>query len=237
MSNDERNGPSVIPYLPPPIKSPEQAAQTKPFIVDGSPLAIIGIFVAVLRERFTEGNGPPDYPWFEDSINTKIIIESGFEDNQTERGKKPAIYIDKDESVYGKPIIGDRAGIVWKDMSDFQWTLSTVPVLIECVASQRGESAVIGDIVHWTLHCASDPIQATYSLHDMSPPTLGRTVPYEADKESWVTPVSFHVQYPVRWRVTPIRNLIQETRLRIRNADATQHYVEIAVYSSGLPPE
>lgn len=220
---------------PPPIQAQAQVTETSRVAV-GSPLAIIGIFVEVLRERFRPGNGPPDWPWYANLNETKVVIESAFAEGNTERGKKPAIFVDKDESAYGKVIIGDRAGIVWADMSDYQWTLSTVPVLIECVASRRGESAIIGDIVHWTLHCASDPIQATYSFHDMSPPTLGRTVPYEADKESWTTPVSFHVQYPVRWRVTPIRNLIQEVRLHLSNADANQHYLEIAAYSSSNLP-
>jgi hypothetical protein len=221
---------------PPPTQARAQVTESSRVAV-GSPLAIIGIFVEVLRERFRPGNGPPDWPWDANLNETKIVIESAFAEGNTERGKKPAIFVDKDESAYGKVIIGDRVGIVWTDMTDFQWTLSTVPVLIECVASRRGESAIIGDIVHWTLHCASDPIQATYSLHDMSPPTLGRTVPYEADKESWTTPVSFHIQYPVRWRVTPIRNLIQEVRLRLRNANANQHYVEIAAYQSGYLPD
>jgi hypothetical protein len=221
---------------PPPTQAQDQVKDNSRVVV-GSPLAIIGIFVEVLRERFSPGNGPEDWPWDANLNETKIVIESAFAEGNTERGKKPAIFVDKDESVYAKAIIGDRAGMVWKDMTDFQWTLGTVPVLIECVAGKRGESAIIGDIVHWTLHCASDPIQATYAFHDMSPPTLGRTVPYEADKESWTTPVSFHVQYPVRWRVTPIRNLIQEIRLRLRNIDATQHYIEIAAYRSGNLPD
>lgn len=226
---DERLGPAIKPFLPPPIKAPDQAAQTKPFIVDGSPLAIIGIFVAVLRERFTEGNCPPDYPWFEDPTQTKIIIESGFEENQTERGKKPAIYVDKDESVYARLVIGDRAGHTLKDTKDFQWTLSTVPVLIECVSGRRGESAVIGDIVQWSLHAMSDAIQSMFALHDMTPPTLGRTVPYEHDKEAWSTPVSFTIQYNVRWTTLPIRPLMQElvTKITASGASATQYFTDL----------
>jgi hypothetical protein len=219
---------------PPPIKGSDQ----DDIIVVGSPLAVVGIFVEVLRERFTEGNGPTDWPWKPNLNETSIVIESGFASPpNTERGKKPAIFVDKDESVYGKVIIGDRAGMVWRNMADYQWTLATVPVLIECVAAQKGTSAIIGDVVQWTLHCASDPIQAAFSFHDMSPPTLGRTVPYEADKECWLTPVSFQVQYPVRWSIVPIRPLLQEIRLRINNADANAHFVEIAAYLSGTLPE
>ncbi|MBU1891245.1 hypothetical protein KJ782_07245 [Patescibacteria group bacterium] len=220
---------------PPPTKASTQGTPTDDQrVVVGSPLAIIGIFVEILRARFAAGNGPTDWVWNANLNETAIVIESGFAEGNTERAKKPAIFVDKDESVYGKVVIGDRAGIIWSDMSDYQWTLSTVPVIVECVASKRGESAIIGDVVQWTLHCASDPIQAFYAFHDMTPPTLGRTTPYEADREAWVTPVSFQVQYPVRWRITPIRTLLQEVQLRVQDADATAHYLDIATYKTGV---
>jgi hypothetical protein len=217
---------------PPPTKAQAQG----PEIVVGSPLAVVGIFVETLRARFTAGNGPSDWVWDANLNETGIVIESGFASpGNTERGKKPAIFVDKDESVYGKVVIGDRAGMNLKNMADYQWTLSTVPIIIECVASQKGTSAVIGDIVQWTLHCASDPIQAAFSFHDMTPPTLGRTVPYEADTEAWLTPVSFQVQYNVRWSITPIGPLMQEIRTRLRhaNSDATTYLVEVASFMSG----
>lgn len=208
----------IKPLLPPPVKAPNQ---THRMIVDGSPLAIIGIFVAVLRERFAPGNGLDDYPWYEDQNKASILIESAFEDANTSRGSKPAIFVDKDQSVYGKLILGDRAGHTFKNAKDYQWTLSTVPIVIDCVAGRRGESAILGDIVHWSLHASSDAIQGAFALHDMTPPTLGRTVPYEADKESWSTPVSFQVQYNVRWTTVPIAPLLQEIATKIQRAGVT----------------
>ena len=197
---------------PPPVRGPGQ----KDPIVVGSPLAIVGIFVAVLRERFAPGNGPEQWPWEEDLTKTGIVIESGFATlSLEEKNKKPAIFVDKDESVYGKMIIGDRVGVKLRNMLDAQWTLSTVPIVIECVSDAKGESAVIGDITQWTIHASSDAIQGAFSLHDMSPPVLGRTVPYESDKESWVTPVSFQVQYNVRWTTVPIAPILRELRARV----------------------
>lgn len=219
---------SIKPYVPPPVKAPNQ---THAMIVDGSPLAIIGIFVAVLRERFALNNGPTEYTWYDDQNKTTLIIESAFEDANTERGKRPAIFIDKDQSVYGKLIIGDRAGLTIKNVKDFQWTLSTVPILIDCVASRRGESAILGDIVQWSLHASSDAIQAAFALHDMTPPTLGRTVPYEGDKESWSTPVTFQVQYNVRWTTVPIAPLLQQIAMRItdKGVSPTDYFVDIVL--------
>ncbi|MGD9209148.1 MAG: hypothetical protein PVI90_00155 [Desulfobacteraceae bacterium] len=208
-------------------------------IVDGSPLAIIGIFVAFLRERFTLGNGPPTYNWYEDITKTNIIIESSFEDNITTRGMKPAIYVDKDQSIYGKNIIGDRAAHRFKDSKDAQWCLSTVPILIDCVSSRKGESAIIGDITQWSIHVASDVIQKVFSLHDMSPPTLGRTIPYEDDQETWTTPISFQVQYNVRWTVIPVAPLLSDISLKIQNSgmSTNDYLLELVVRSNDTLPD
>jgi hypothetical protein len=221
-------------YAPPPVKAHDQAHQ---LILDGSPLAMIGIFVEVLRERFAPDNGMPKYHWYEDAHKTKVIIESAFEDSDTKRGDKPAIYIDRDEIVYGKTVIGDRAGFTWKDSKDFQWTLATTPILIDCVASRRGESAILGDIVHWSLHVMSDAIQATFSLHDMSPPRLGRTIPYEDDKEAWSSPVSFTIQHNVRWTTVPIAPLLQEivARVTASGLDPTQYMLLVTHRNNDLP--
>lgn len=217
---------AIKPFLPPPVKGGDQL----PIVVDGSPLAIIGIFIEILRERFAPGNGMDEhYLWYADMTQTNIVIESAFRDTSQTRNKKPALFVDKDQSVYGKVILGDRAGHTFKDGKEFEWTLSTVPVLIDCVAGTPGESAILGDIVQWTIHAASDAIQGAFALHDLSPPTLGRTIPYEADKEAWTTPVSFRVQYNVRWTTVPVAPLLQAIRQRINvsGASASNYFVSI----------
>ncbi len=220
---------------PPPVKAPGQSST----IVDGSPLAVVGIFVAFLRERFAPGNGLDDYPWYEDALQSKIFIESAFEDNETKRGAKPALYVDKDQTVYGKSILGDRAAHRFRDSKDAQWCLSTVPILIDCVSSRKGESAVLGDITHWSLHVASDVLQKTFALHDMTPPTLGRTTPYEDDQEAWTTQISFHVQYNVRWTVVPVAPLFSELSLKIQNSgmSANEYLLELVTRSNTQLPE
>lgn len=222
--------PSVV--LPPRTMAADQVENATALkITDGSPLAIVGIFVSVLRERFAPDNGLDDYPWYNDNNTTKIFIESAMEEGNVERGASPALFVDKDDSVYGKPIIGDRAGYVIRNAHDYQWTLSTVPVIIECVASRRGESAVLGDLVQWSLHCMSDIIQATFGLHAMSPPTLGRTTPYEGDTEGFTSPVSFTVQYNVRWVIKPVQTLMQELvgKISATGQDANEYFIRIAL--------
>jgi hypothetical protein len=221
-------------YAPPPTKAHGQEHQ---LILDGSPLALIGLFIEVLRERFAPDNGMPKYTWYEDVHKTSIIIESAFENGDIKRGDKPAIYIDRDEVVYGKSVIGDRAGYTFKDSKDFQWCLGTTPIIIDCVAARRGESAIIGDLVHWSLHVMSDAIQAAFALHDMSPPRLGRTIPYEDDKTAWSSPVSFTIQHNVRWTTVPVAPLLQEivSRITASGLDPTQYMLTVTHRNNALP--
>lgn len=210
-------------------------------IVDGSPLAIIGIFISVLRERFSgpDNPDPEAWAWVEDIQQTKLVIESAYCDQNTLRNRDPAIFVDKDQSVYGKIAIGDRAAHQIKNSQEVQWTLSTVPILIECIAKERGESAILGDIVHWTLQCASDVIQSSFGLHDMTPATCGRTVPYERNPEAWSTPVTFQVQYNVVWSYVPIAPLLQGIMARIDAAGTTasDYFTQVTLRRNESPSD
>jgi hypothetical protein len=224
---------AVLPPGYPPVRVDGQQR----YIVDGSPLAIIGIFVEVLRERFSEENSPrPDtWLWDDDTNLSTITIESALEDNSTIRNKQPALFVDKDQSVYGRSVIGDRAVHQFRNSQEIQWSLATVPVMVECVAARRGESAVLGDIVQWTLHCASDVIQKSFGLHDMTAPTLGRTMPFELDTECWSTPINFQVQYNVVWTYVPIKPLLQHIAARIEasGATASDYFTEVVLHRRG----
>jgi len=213
---------------------PTRVTGQQKMIVDGSPLAIIGIFVEVLRERFTGANCPDRdaWEWLPDIEQSKIVIESAFEDNVAVRDKHPNIYVDKDQSAYGKLIIGDRVAHDFHNQGDVQWTLAEVPIIIECVAARRGESAVLADIVQWTLHASSDLIQKTFGLHDMSPVTLSRTMPYQSDAEVWNTQINFRVQYNVAWAYVPIRPLLQsiEARIEAAGVSAADYFQEVVLH-------
>ena len=215
------------------VPVPRAPGQNATMIVEGSPLALIGIFVAFLRERFTTPNNPPNFLWSDDPNHATVLVESAYDaPGNTKRGKKPAVYVDKDQSVYGKSILGDRAEHNFRNRNEGQWCLSTVPMIIDCVAANKGPSAILGDIVHWTLHASSDLIQAAFGLHDMTSPTMGRTIPYEDDREAWTTPISFTIQYNVRWTLVPIDPLLHEIALKIQQsgASSTDYFVNIVAH-------
>jgi len=215
---------------------PKARVPTQPTLVlEGSPLAIIGVFIVFLQERFGKGNGPPAYLYKDNPTNTKIVIESAFDDHRAERGKKPAIYVDKDSTTYQQISLGDRADFAPKSGRDWGMCHSLVPVRIECVSNNKGESATLGDLVQASVYIASDVIQKSFALHNITAPVLSRTIPYEHDQEAWNSVVTFSVTCTIRWSTVPVAPLLQEVVMKIRAGagedSATSHLMNIATHS------
>lgn len=216
------------PQLPAP--EGDQNVRIRP----GSPLAVIGLFVEVIRSRFQPsvmGTTLP-YVWDADIKKTKIAIESAYVEDLDHRDFRPAVFIDVENATYGRTVIGDRAGQALQTSQEGFFSLDTQPILIECLAGKRGEAFVIGDIVRTFLQASSDLIQAKFGLHEMTPLVLGRPQPSQKDKDTWIAPVTFTVQIPARWTSKPTVTLLQEIILKIAHSgadDATQFFTEIAL--------
>lgn len=225
-------------YVAEPKNQPAPVAAQPVNIRPGSKLALLGVFVEILRRRFASETVTSDFPWiWHDDINkTKLAVESAFNEDKTHRNFRPAIYIDCDDQTMGRVVIGDRAGIDLKTGLDGFWNLQSVPILIECVAAKRAESAVLGDLTGVFLQASSDLIQAKFGLHDMTPVTVGRTQPAGRDKDQWVTAVTFVAQYPQRWTNAPTGPLLREVELRVTSSKATSatgYFEQIALAYPG----
>lgn len=221
------------PLVPDPqgVVAPEQPQQLN--IRPGSSLAVIGVFVEVIRKRFKLGMGLP-WVWDNDIKKTTVAIDSAFNEDKENSNVRPAIYVDRDDMVLGRTVLGDFVGQHLASGLKAFWALQTVPILIECVAAKKGESAVVADLVGVFLHASSDLIQAKFAFHEMTPVTVGRTQPFARDKLQWVTSVTFSVQYDMRWTNKPTAPLLQEIEAAIRASnveDATAFFERIAVPS------
>lgn len=206
MANDElKDAPSLVPD---PQLLPNTAEAQQQNIRPGSGMAVIGVYVEVVRSRFGDGTLPWVYD--PDIKKTKIAIESAFNEDKEHRDKRPAIYIDRDEQIIGRSVVGDFAGQNLKSGKRGFWALESVPILMECVAAKKAESAIIADVAGIFLHASSDLIQAAFGFHEMTPITRGRTQPYARDKAQWVTPITFSVQFNLRWTNAPTGPLINQ---------------------------
>lgn len=222
-------------YFVPDIGLPTpKESLTNPRIRPTSPLAMIGLFVEVVRMRFQASVVGTDLPWVwdEDVNKTTIAIESAYNEDKEVRDKRPAIFIDVDGATLGRVVVGDRVGMANKTSQEGFWSLDTQPILMECVAAKKGESYLLADLVRIYLHASSDLIQASFGLHEMTPIVISRTQPLQKDKDCWITPLTFSVQVNVKWTTTPTRPLLNEIITKISTSsdkDATTYFQRVAV--------
>lgn len=224
-------------YVPEPANQPQVPGAGQPVnIRPGSRLAVLGVFLHVIRMRFDEVTVGPQFQfrWRADIKKTRLAIESAFNEDKEHRGFRPAVTVDVDEQVAGRVVLGDRAGFNMRKSIDGFWNLKTVPLLIECVAAKRAESAILADLVGNFIEASSDLIQAKFGLHDLTPVTTGRTQPdpNKRDKDEWITPVTLVAQYPGRWtneRTAPLLREVEAQIIASGADDATSFFESIAI--------
>lgn len=206
--------------------------QNKARIAAGSPLAVQGIFLEILRERFTV-DANLDWTWRPDSTTTDIVIETGYNVETEQRNTVPALFVNRLATTPEKMMVGDRAGVQLKDHLEGFGAIVTIALSIDCVAVDEGTSAILGDLVQFTLLAAQDVIQREFGFYDFSHPVLGTTQPFEKDKTKWVSPVNFTVQFWVRWTQVPIAPLLQQvaTRIKLKKVDSTDYFTDAVITS------
>lgn len=208
-----------------------KTAQDTSRIAAGSPLAIQGIFLEILRERFKVGCGL-QWEWKADATTTGIFIESSYNEETEARNNSPSVYVTRLQSVPTREVVGDRAGVELKKHQEGFYAKMTVHMRMLCVANDEGESALLGDTVQFTLLASQDGIQEEFGFHDFKHPILGQTEPMERDQRKWVTPVDFSVDFVIRWAQVPIAPLIQQIRSRV-SEKGTDAFKDVVLTSMG----
>lgn len=218
-------------YVPDPKNQPSPTRPQVASMRPGSSMAVIGVFVEVVRGRFMPDQGL-EWAWADDPKKTQIIIESAFNVDNQLRNTRPSVYVDRDEQQRGRTAIGDFAGQHNPSGLRGFWALDTMPILLECRAAKKAESAIIADVTSWFIGASSDLIQAAFGFHDLTPCSLGRTQPVERDKDEWITPITFTVQFPARWTNKPAAPLLQQILAKVTASgvdNATAFFEEIAL--------
>lgn len=207
-------------------------------IFPGSPMAIVGVFTEVIRARFRADNaeGLP-WIWHEDptplsnenntpdtepnGVPRTIYIESQYTEDNDARNFRPAILIEKEDTQALKLVLGNRAAVDMPSGLQVFWTHVICPISVLCLSNKRGESGNLGDVVFAFLQATRNEIREVFNLHDISPPTLGKTTIYRRstnENETWSTPVSITTQFKFLWRTRPIAPLLQEIYMKFFNA-------------------
>jgi hypothetical protein len=190
-----------------------------------TPMATLGVFVQILRERFSAGASIeptlPFFLWDNDPNVTKIFIEAGWDENLEARNVRPGIWVDRDQNVYSKVSIGDQDQMpVYKGVRLEQfYCKGDIDIIVDCTSTKPAESAIIGSVVQDFLHMSSNYIQALFGLHNMSAVVMNRTTRFAKDDTMWTTLVHFRTTYEARWATLPVANVLNEVALKIRDIE------------------
>jgi len=185
-----------------------------------APLTLIGIFVTIIRDRFSataKSDPAMKWIWVPDLKTTPIFIESGFNEHLEARNARPGIWVDREQSVFLKGAVGYQDQEPTEIHTGFQsyHAFAETDMLIECTSRDRGESMLIGSIVQEFLQASAQIIMSWFGLRDISPLIMGRTVPFEKDQTLMSTPIQFRVGYEARWTSLPISNILNGIWLKL----------------------
>ena len=219
-----------------------------PDVYPGSPLAVIGLWVFALRERFRANTGEP-LPWvwadtlrpedtedgnpLPDGHPRKLLIDSQYNVKKGERNYRPAIYIGRGGAPVTpiKTILDNKAGVYLPMDMQAHYCQAQMAISMECESADVGESSALGETVWGFILATRDIFRKDFGLHEITEPILGDTTPIKVDKEVWVTPVQFAVSYDVRWGTFPIAPKLREIAgtLSTGYTDATTFFQSFAL--------
>jgi hypothetical protein len=223
-------------YVPNPQLTPHPEERQQRTILPGSRLAVIGVFVEIIRRRFVFPNAPEDFQWYwrKDTDKTTILVESAFSEASTGKNFRPAVIVDADDQTIGRTTLGDLAGKNLQRGLTGYFHLVTLPIMVECIAATRGESSTLSDTVGIYLQASNRLIQATFGLHEMTPITIGRTQPASSDKNKFLTPVTFSIQSVLRYTEEPSAPIMRDIVANIA-ASGVEPTEYLEAISLGLP--
>lgn len=201
-----------------------------PYVLVKSSLDIMGVYLTVLRERFSTTHTDFPWAWSAQDPQTKIWIEAGAGDETRKNDARPAIYVDRSPFVFPKVVIGDFVGMNLKTGYKAFYATGTGQINIDCVSKNRGESALLGDLVQGFMLMSSDEILAAHSIRDCTPITLGSTEPWEKDNRLFATRVTSEVCFDVKWATHPETRKMQRIRVDV-GGNGIPDYHSIAITS------
>jgi len=220
-------------------------------VAPGTPLALIGLWVAALRHRFNRNPAEP-LPWVWDSNlrpadaedgtpegePRKLLIEAAFNVEKSARNYRPAIYVDRGDVTADKVVLDNMAGRYIPTGITAYFCQANVPIVFYCESENAAESCLIADTAWFYILATRDIFKKDFGLYDIREPVMGKTVPIDEDKQVWQTPVSFGVTLEMRWATQPIAPLLRDISLKIGlTGDPNLYYHELVLRDSSSGDE
>ena len=212
-------------------------------IAVGSPLAVLGLFVEVIRARFRPPNDDTEYVWRDDPTPVSnedgtidaprfLYIEAGDGTDPEGRDVRPAIFVDKEETVLTQVVIGNRSNFDRQTRTERFYMQASIPITVRCVSDNRGESSILADYVWFHIASASNYIRSEFGINHIAAPVLSPTKIFrrsEGGVDVWNTSVAFAATIEFHWITKPIAPLLKEVRSVLTlngNGDPTTGAIE-----------
>lgn len=175
------------------------------YISPKSSMDIIGLYILMLRDRFSASKNTTEFPWIWDADDkkTRIVIEAGGSEFEDSTDTRPGIFVDRGAILFPKVAIGNRAAHDLSSGIELFYSQGSGQVAIDCVSRSRGESSVLGDLVAHHILMSSNILVKEYNLKQVTPVTLTPTQPWEKDNKCYITRVSSEFSYDLAWATTP----------------------------------
>jgi hypothetical protein len=190
-----------------------------------SPLALTGVFLDILRSRFS-----PDFdlPWKylpgdEGRRESTIIIEAGGNYLVENPSVRPAIYVVRNPVSFGQVVIGDHFTHEQKHGSRWFYCVGQTSFTFSCEAESGGEAELISDIVMSTIMMGSDEIERTFGFRKLGPFSLSAEIKARQDVELYSIAVQTGLSYDVRWASWPAQPFLQEIIAKIKDSSYTNN--------------
>jgi hypothetical protein len=182
-----------------------ESLEQLPSIQVKSPLAIVGAFLYLIRDRFAPDNNLP-WRWLSDSSVSDVVIEAQYNRNTEASDPRPGIFVDKEQTSYGKVTVGNQdqnqPKIIQGQLVHYI-SFAQTDLTIDCVSTSRGESMQLADIVQAYLESSKYIIMQVFGFRDISPIVVNRTQPFQKQTDLHQTSLNFRVEYEVRWATMP----------------------------------
>lgn len=213
-------------------------------IAPKSPLSLVGVFLEILRSRFSPQNAP-DLPWqylYGDVNRTEsdLTIEAG-QNAQTEyQGHRPGIFVMRGPISMGQVAIADHLATDAKKSIKVYYSIAQTNFTFACEAEAPAEAEIIADIVLSTLMMGADQIQDTFNFRKLGPFSISSRAQTRQDTDLTQVTINMGLSYDIRWATQDIAPVLSEVVVKAKHSDYTnsdQFFSEIYQLSLAKRPK
>lgn len=189
-----------------------------------SPLNMLAMFVLFLQERFSQGDLPWQYN--ADEGSTGLFIHTTYNTPTETNNAYPRIAVGRGSFVHRHKVVqGDLGSEQPRLMTHGitqHWSMAQADLQIQCIAEERGEACIIGDIVQAALGMTRTEICRQFRLHELGDVVMPDVQPYERDQNCWSVGVQFRVMFPHRWIQFPVAPMLRKITVSKSTYSQTQ---------------